>query len=219
MVTQSALVVAGERPRAEAPPDLAGWAGAASAVHAIQQMPTPVTLRLDVEGHGVIAIDFVYNAFEWAGSLTEFPDAPVSVLVETRPGLLDAASVELPGRPLDPLLFSIGYHAFGDGPATWLDPAHRYRLRRWPSLSDIPISLDQVRMIAMIGNAFATADELAAAAHTPPAEARRLVNALSVMGILRRSAGAPALETTVTQGGERPASTGLFSRLRQRWGR
>lgn len=203
----------------DAPPELAGWAGAATAVHAIQRMSVPMTLRLHVAGHGVIAVDFAYNAFDWSGSLTEFPESPHSVIVETRPALPDAPSLELPARALDPLLFSIGYHAFGDEPASWLVPGHRYRLRRWPSLSDIPVSLDQVRMIAMLGNAFATADELASAAHTDLGEARRLINGLSVTGILRRSAGAPALAPPARPHEQAPASTGLFARLRHRWGR
>jgi hypothetical protein len=44
-------------------------------------------------------------------------------------------------------------------------------------------------MIAMLGNAFATADELAAAANTSPGDAKRLINGLVVAGILRRLGG------------------------------
>jgi hypothetical protein len=213
-------VAVGTRVTVDAPPELAGWAGAASAVHAIQQMAMPMTLRLHVAEHEVITVDFAYNAFAWATPLGAFPTTPASVLVETRAGALDAPSIDLPGKTLDPLLWSMGWHAFGDDPAPWLVEHHRYRLRRWPSLSDLTIGLDQVRMIAMLGNAFATADELAAAAHTPPSDARRLVNALSVAGILRRSAGAPALLDAAPAPSPAPASsTGLFSRLRERWGR
>ncbi len=213
-------VAVGTGPTVEAPPELAGWVGAATAVHACQQMAVPMTLRLDVAGHDVIAVDFAYNAFDWSTDLMDFPTQPASVLVETRPGLADAPTIELPGSPLDPLLWSIGFHAFGDDPAPWLVPGNRYRLRRWPSLSGIEIDLDQVRMIAMLGNAFATADELAQAAQTSVADARRLINALSVAGLLRRSAGAPALDAAaqhkspITSG-----PTGLFARLRERWGR
>jgi len=218
MVLDSGLAV-GTRPTVEAPPELAGWAGAATAVHACQLMAMPLTLRLDVAGHDVIAIDFAYNAYEWSVPLDEFPETPAHVLVETRPGPPDAPTLELPGLPLDPLLWSIGLHAFGDDPAPWLVGGYRYRLRRWPALSGVPVDLDQVRMIAMLGNAFATADELAAAAQTSPRDARRLVNALSVAGLLRRSADAPALDAA-PQRDAPPASgsTGLFARLRVRWG-
>ncbi len=211
----------GTRPTVEAPPELAGWAGAATADHACQLLAVPMTLRLDVAGHDVIAIDFAYNAFDWSGSLEEFPAQPASVLVETRPGVPDAPTFELPGRPLDPLLWSIGFHAFGDEPAPWLTPGYRYRLRRWPALSGVDIGLDQVRMIAMLGNAFATAGELAAAAGTRPGDAQRLINGLSVAGLLRRSAGAAPPEA-VDQDDLATASgrtTGLFARLRELWGR
>jgi hypothetical protein len=185
-------------------------------------MSMPMTLRLDVAGHDVIAIDFAFNAFDWSLPLEEFPEEPATVFVETRLGLPDAPSFELPGRQLDPLLWSIGFHAFGDDPAPWLVPDYRYRLRRWPALSGINIGLDQVRMIAMLGNAFATAEELSAAAHTRPGQAQRLINGLSVAGLLRRSAGAPAPEavdqTDLATSSGHP-TTGLFARLRERWGR
>ncbi len=217
MITDSGVAVG--TPTVEAPPELAGWAGAATAVHACQQMATPMTLRLDVAGHDVIAIDFAYNAYEWSVSLDDFPQAPATVLVETRPGLADGPTIELPGLQLDPLLWSIGRHAFGGDPAPWLVPGNRYRLRRWPSLTGIEIDLDQVRMIAMLGNAFATADELAAAAGAAPTEARRLINALSVAGLLRRSAGASAPDLAAAQKASTASgTTGLFARLRQRWG-
>jgi hypothetical protein len=209
----------GTRVTVDAPPELAGWAGAATAVHAVQQMPMPVTLRLHVDGYGTITIDPAFNVYEWSRSLSEFSLTPDSVRVETEPGLPDVPSVELPGRPLDPLLYAIGWRAFGDDPAPWLVDGHRYRLRRWPSLSELAIGLDEVRMIAMLGNAFATAEELAAAAQIPPSDARRLVNALSVAGILRRTATAPALDAAAGSREAPPASTGLFARLRQKWGR
>lgn len=216
-------LAAGTLPVVDAPPELSGWAGAASAIHAIQQMPMPMMLRLHIAGHEPVEIDFAFHAFAWSGSLADLPTHPESVLVETRPAIPDRPSIELPGRPLDPLLWTIGWHAFGEEPAPWLREGDRYRLRRWPSLSELDPTLDQVRMIAMLGNAFATADELAAAARTPPADARRLVNAFGVLGILRRSAGAPALDAAPPSGTAEPTAasrtTGLFSRLRQRWGR
>jgi hypothetical protein len=179
-----------------------------------------MTLRLHVADHGIIAIDFAYNAYEWSVSLDDFPRAPESVLVETRPATADAPTISLPGQQLDPLLWSIGMNAFGDSPAPWLAPDHRYRLRRWPSLTGIAVSLDQVRMIAMLGNSFATADELAAAAQTPASDARRLVNALSVAGLLRRSAAAPAPDRVLRSDAPVASGTrGLFGRLRQKWGR
>jgi hypothetical protein len=210
-------LVAGSRETVSPPPELTGWAGAATAIHALQQMAMPMTLTLDVAEHGPITIDFPFHAFSWDTPFAEFPHDPTSVLVETRPANPAQPTIALPGRPLDSLLWMIGYTAFGDRPAPWLREGDRYRLRRWPALADIAVTLDQVRMTAMLGNAFATADELAAAAHTPPADARRLVNAFSVTGILRRSTGAAALELPAAAPAAE-ASTGLFSRLRERLG-
>jgi len=228
-MTPESGLAPGPRILPDAPPELSGWGGAASAVHAIRQMAMPMTLRLDLGPDGVVAIDFGMHAYEWDGHIAELPASPPLVLVETRPAPPDGRpSIEPPGKPLDPLLWTIGWHAFGDAPAPWLRPGERYRLRRWPSLTDIQVSLDQVRMIAMLGNAFANAAELAAAAGTSSGDAQRLINGFAVLGILRRSTGAgpipqPALPAggSAAQAAPRRADSpgGLFARLRERWGR
>jgi hypothetical protein len=72
----------------------------------------------------------------------------------------------------------------------------------------------------LLGKAFATADEWSAAAGTTAAEARRMISALAVAGLLRRSAGAPALQAAVPDViATTSGTTGLFARLRERWGR
>lgn len=194
-------------------PTVMGWASAAVAIHSVRRIPTPVLLRLDVVGFGSLLVDFRHHAFEWETPLERFPEDPGAVLVETHPTTPDApAPFALPGRDLDGLLWLIGQHAFPTRPATWLWNDDRYRLRRWPNLAELPISLEQVRMTAMLGNAAATPAELAAAVGVPLEVAQRLVNAYSLMGILR---SAPAEAAPVAQA---PPVRGLFSRLRTRLG-
>ncbi|MEO5535948.1 MAG: hypothetical protein ABIR17_12555 [Pseudolysinimonas sp.] len=195
-------------------PSTAGWASAAVAIHSVRRIPTPVLLRLDVVGHGSLSIDFRHHAYAWDVPLDHFPEAPAAVLVETHPTTEDAPPpFALPGRDLDGLLWLIGRHAFIDEPASWLWADDRYRLTRWPNLAQLPITLDEVRMTAMLGNADATPAELAAAGGVTEAAAQRVVNAFSLMGILRASAVAPApvAEPQVQV-------SGLFARLKARLG-
>jgi hypothetical protein len=195
-----------------------GWTSAAIAVHSILQIPQPMFLRLEPAGFGPITIDFRHHAFEWGTPLSEFPDEPATVLVETEPTTADEPPLfELPGSNLDRLLWVMGLHSFQDDGAFWLRSGDRFRLSRWPDLTTLEHSMDQMRMIAMLGNIALTVEQLATAADVPLADAQRLINALSLMGVLESSAetSAAVIEQPVPA-----ASThrGLFSRLREKLG-
>lgn len=167
-------------------PTVIGWAGAAVAIHSVRRIPTPVLLRLDVVGFGSLTIDFRHHAYDWVTPLESFPEKPDAVLIETHPTTPDApAPFELPGHDLDGLLWLIGQHAFPTQPATWLWADDCYRLGRRPNLGELPISLEEVRMTAMLGNAALTPAELAEATGAPLEVAQRLINSYSLMGILR----------------------------------
>jgi hypothetical protein len=197
-------------------PDAPGWSSAATAIHAVGLAEVPMLLVLEARGHGPIVIDFRHTAFAWEVPLDCFPVEPESVGVQThpvRPG--DPALFELPGRNLDALLWMIGLNSFEGALAWWLPADRRYRTTRWPNLTELVHTPQQLRMIAMLGNAFLTPDELAAASGSSPAEAQRLLNALSLMSILRSSATAPAVAPRAE-----PAipSRGLFRRLLEKLG-
>ena len=179
-------------------------------------------LRLHVAGSGEIVIDFRSHAYGWNSSLDVFPNDPEYVHVETEVIAADAPSpFDSAARDLDSLLWKVGFHSFDAAPASWLPSGERSRLIRWPNLTEFSISLDQVRMTAMLGNAFATAGELAAAAGTSPADAQRLVNAYSLMGILTHApievAPAPVVAEPATDADPAP-TRGLLQRLRARLG-
>lgn len=199
-------------------PVTAGWAGAAMAIHAVQRRADSMYLRLDVSGHGLLSIDFRHHAFEWGTPLELVPEDPATVLVETHPTFPGAPALfALPGRDLDPLLWLIGRAAFGEDPAPWLESGRRYRIVRWPSLSELPITLDQVRMTSMLGNGFATAEELARAAGVTEAEAQRTMNAYALLGILRAAPEAPPAEPAAAPPAP-PEPRGFLARLRLRLG-
>jgi len=195
-----------------------GWTSASIAVHSILQMRLPMFLRLEPAGFGPITIDFRHHAFEWGTSLDDFPDEPATVLVETEPTTHDEPPLfALPGADLDTLLWVMGLHSFQDERAFWLRPGDHYRLTRWPDLRSIDHSMDQMRMIAMLGNIALSAEQLAAAADVEVAHAQRLLNALSLMGVLESALEARAAASVQPE----PRASGhrsLFSRLREKLG-
>jgi hypothetical protein len=124
---------------------------------------------------------------------------------------------ELPGQDLDGLLWQIGLNSFDGAPAFWLAPGERYRLTRWPNLTQHSHNMSQVKMIAVLGNAYVSTAELAAYTGVDLGDAQRLVNALSLMRILSRSAEAPAVVVAPQTAAVKRQS--LFGRLRKRLGR
>lgn len=164
----------------------AGWGGAAVAIHDAQQLAEPGVLQLNV-ATGPIVIDLDRHT-------SSAPDAPV--------------------QDLDGLLWRIGFNAFGDEPAPWMSERDRYRLTRWPNLKALPTDVDEVRMFAILANVDATPSELAATAGRTIAKAQRVLNALSLMGILRTSPTAPPPPTVAPI----PEQPGFFRRLLRRLG-
>jgi len=195
-----------------------GWTTAAIAVHSILQISVPMFLRLQPEGYGPIVIDFRHHAFVWATSLANFPAEPATVHVETEPTSYEEPPIFLlPGSDLDRLLWVMGLNSFQDARAFWLRPGDRYRLLRWPDLAGLDHSVDQMQMIALLGNVALSVDELAQTAGVPLAQAQRLINALSLMGVLES-----AVEARIASlAQDAPATSthrSLFSRLREKLG-
>ncbi|HEX4401445.1 MAG TPA: hypothetical protein VHZ98_08975 [Galbitalea sp.] len=199
-------------------PVTVGWTQAAMAVYSVLRLNTPVNLKMLIEMHGPLLIDFRHHAFSWSTPLDQFPVDAVHTRLETEPTSADAPPYfELPGQDLDDLLWEMGINSFGGAPAYWLPPDERYKLTRWPNLTRHSHNLRQMRMMAVLGNTYASTAELAELAGVEELEAQRLINALSLMRILSRSSVAVAVAVpTQTAAAKRQS---LFARLRKRLGR
>ena len=199
-------------------PVTVGWTHAAMAVYSVLRLNTPVNLKMHIEMHGPLLIDFRHHAYSWSTPLEYFPVDAVHTGLETESISDDASPLfELPGQDLDGLLWEMGINSFGGAAAYWLPPGERYKLTRWPNLTRHSHNLGQMKMMAVLGNTYATTTELAAIAEVEESEAQRLINALSLMRILSRSAEAPAAEVAPPTAAAKRQS--LFGRLRKRLGR
>ena len=126
---------------------------------------------------------------------------------------------------MDPLLWQIGRFAFGSERAAWMRPGERYALQRWPNLTEIPHSAEEIRMIATLANGYLTADELGLLTGSDTVSAQRVLNMLSLMGAVKpasASSSAPpaaAAQSQSQQAQPQPSAqsgSGLFQRLRDR---
>jgi hypothetical protein len=194
-----------------------GWTQAAIAISSVMVLKTPMNLKMNIEMHGPLLIDFEHHAFSWSTPLEHFPVDAVHTGLETIPGGVGAPPLfELPGIDLDGLLWQIGLNSFDGAPAFWLSSGERYRLTRWPNLTQHSHTMSHVKMIAVLGNAYVSTDELAKYTGVALTDAQRLVNALSLMRILSRSAEAPAAAVVPETAATKRQS--LFGRLRKRLG-
>ncbi|MCW4386216.1 DUF2510 domain-containing protein [Salinibacterium sp. SYSU T00001] len=204
-----------------------GWAGAALTLHSVLAARVPMLIELAIAGHPSVRVDTRFGAFTWDLPLTLFPTAPAGVRVGVE--LIDVAAPPvflLPGQSLDELLWRIGLCAFPDRIAPWLQPGQRYRLSRWPNLSTLQPTMEQMRQTAMLANSVFSLEELAHATGSDLLSTRHLINAYSLIGCLdtlpSEVGSAPAPGAPSRQ--QRQASAvadrdrGLFRRLRDKLG-
>jgi hypothetical protein len=200
-----------------------GWTGVAIALHRLQQQPTSSIVVVRQADHLPLVVDLETNAYWWDTPLAAFPAEPVDIDVVLEPKDPAVEAARAPGTDLDALLWLIGNHSFLGELAWWLQRDDRYKLVRWPNFTTLAHTPDQMRMTAMLGYTFLPVGELANASESDPAEARRLINAFSLMRLLRAESPLPAEVAAasvpaVTSAAPQQRRGGLFSRLRDRLG-
>lgn len=224
-----------------ATPVTVGWATVASAAHSMRQLPVPMLLTVVSNECEPIWIDFGSGRYFCERAVADMPAEPTGIKLYSQaiqPGVQPYPWVAW--RSMDPLLWQIGRLAFGGERAGWMRPGDRYALERWPNLTEIPHTADEIRMIATLANGFLTAGELALLTGVDEPTAQRLLNTLSLMGAVKAAGGplappavvaqaqakaekAQASEAdaaaTEQQGAERSSGGfGFFARLRDRLG-
>ncbi|MBH0097692.1 DUF2510 domain-containing protein [Salinibacterium sp. NSLL150] len=121
------------------------------------------------------------------------------------------------GRDWEPLIWLIGTQAQPES----FDPLSlsgaRFKLRRWPNLTTLTHTTDQMSMTAMLGAAYLTITELASLAHVPEDEARRLVSTFELMGLLTHTVDTTA--DVIRMPEPEASKEGIFSRLKARFSR
>jgi hypothetical protein len=80
----------------------------------------------------------------------------------------------------------IGLNAFLGSPASWLRPGDKYRLKWWPEFELLPHTPDQALAVKTLAKSMMSVEKLAKLARIPQPDAQNVVNALSLMGALRR---------------------------------
>ena len=197
-----------------------GWGRVAMALLALRG-ESDALLLIDLADDSLIVIDWGRKDYWWQGSTGVFPERPTvsKVRVYRGDGARLPFMLEQPSE-LPSLLWLVGIHAFPSSPAWWLGESMAYRLTRWPDFAMLAVDPDDVSMTALLSKSALTAAELAAAAGVEVNRAQRLINALSLMGLVRETPAVvrqvPVAVTPVESAPE--PKRGLFSRLRTRLG-
>ena len=202
-----------------------GWTRVAMALRPMWDAPDEV-LRVEIAGHGPLVIDVAADAYWSETPLDALPIEPDELRVGREARDAEAAVSDGPGNELQAFLWYVGLNSFPGELAWWLQREDRYRLQRWPNFTTLAHTPDHVRMTSLLGYAALTVDELAEQANVVPTEARRLINAFSLMRILRSETpeiamARPAFDRPVhVAAPAAPAQrSGLFRRLLDRLAR
>jgi hypothetical protein len=189
------------------------WAQVAEAIKIASSNKQPTVLAITSSSFPMLIIDVFERSYWWKAEITDFPPNPASISIRSH--IRDAVIMPTgAGQDLSALLWMIGLSGYAHSPAPWLTDGARYRLRRWPNITNLPHDADQLRMTSILSHAPLSAKELAAIAETEPRSAHGLVAALSLMNILRVLPGASDDEIGAPT--PTPAPRGFFARLRGR---
>ncbi|MBH0116961.1 DUF2510 domain-containing protein [Salinibacterium sp. NG253] len=163
-----------------------------------------------------LVIDPRGGVYWWAQPLEKLSETTTDGDVETVARPL-AIHHDEAGRDWEPLIWLIGTQAQPES----FDPLSlsgaRFKLRRWPNLTTLTHTTDQMSMTAMLGAAYLTITELASLAHVPEDEARRLVSTFELMGLLTHTVDTTA--DVIRMPEPEASKEGIFSRLKARFSR
>lgn len=209
-------------------PEESGWRKVATAVHAMRQSSTPMLLTVVASQMQPLWIDFSTSRYFWESPLSQLPNSPGEVTVYSQ--AIEPGNPPYPWvswRPMDPLLWQLGRIAFDTEAADWMRQGDRYALQRWPNLTEIPHSAEEIRMIATLANGYLTGQELSLLTGVDEHAARRVLDTLWLMDAIK-TATVPLVPPAVVTGAQptqaprqlskdRAPSFGFFSKLRDRF--
>ena len=176
-------------------------------------------LLVDLADDALIVVDWGRKDYWWQGGSGVFPERPTvsKVRVYRGDGARLPFMLEQPSE-LPSLLWLVGINAFPSSPAWWLGESMAYKLTRWPDFAALAVDPDDVSMTALLSKSALTAHELAAASGADLNKAQRLINALSLMGLVRETPAVVRQTPVVAVEATPEPKRGLFSRLRTRLG-
>ncbi|QYH34811.1 DUF2510 domain-containing protein [Salinibacterium sp. M195] len=164
-----------------------------------------------------LVIDPRGQLYWWADSIDNLASTSSDSDVETVPRPLGIHHNEA-GRDWEPLVWLVGTQAEPES----FDPLSlsgaRFKLRRWPNLTTLKHTTDQMTMTAMLGAAYLTVTELASLAKVETDDARRLVSTFELMGLLTHTVDTTA-DAARDPFSAPQAKEGIFSRLKARFSR
>ena len=211
-----------DAPAPSIPPSIDGWPTVAGAINSMRSFDAPMALAITSPDFGTLWIDFPRSRFYIDRPLAEMPAVPRNI------GLFSQQLIEgeelfpwVHWQPIDVLLWWMARAAFGGCPAVWRNPTDRYRISRWPNLTQLPHTPTDIRILAALSSGHdVTPDEVAVLAGAPLDEVNVVINALSLAGGLDASSAPlapPPMVAAATERAHRAETRqGLFGRLRAR---
>jgi len=191
-VNESSAPVSSAQDAATGTPD--SWEAVASAINQLQVNDKAVLLTVEGDNFSPVLFDFKTVQVYTETSLQALPTSPQNVTLRVES--IDPSNPPSPWfdwTAPDAFLWRIGTLAFTDSVAPWLIPGDAYVLNKWPNLSLIDHTVDEIRAISMLANGLLSIDQLARVAQITTVVSGRVISKLSLLGMLK---SAPALPDT-----------------------
>lgn len=206
------------------PPTTDGWAAVTGAINSMRSFDTPMALAITSPDFGTLWIDFPRSRYYIDRPLSDMPLVPKTVALFSQPISADEELFPwVQWSPIDPLLWWMSRAAFGEEPASWRLPGDRYRLTRWPNLTQLEHGTHDIRILAALGSGqFLSVDEAVVLSGASPADVNRVINSLSLAGGVEATVGTPVPPPLVAEATTRAhhvdrGRRGLLGRLRSRF--
>ena len=211
-----------DAPAPSSPPSIDGWPTVTGAINSMRSFEEPMALAITSPDFGTLWIDFPRSRYYIDRPLSSMPAIPRNIGLFSQQ-LVDGEELFpwVQWEPIDALLWWMARAAFGGQPAAWRRPTDRYRIIRWPNLTQLPHTATDIRVLAALSSGQElSAEEAAVLAAAPVDEVQVVINALSLAGGLDTNSAAIAPPAAVAAATERAQAAGprpgLFGRLRAR---
>lgn len=169
------------------------------------------------DGHDVfVAADL--QSYACDAAVGEAIRAGATTLTALAPTTTRRAAQAALRRPAAELFWHNAWHA-SLRLAPWLDGAASFRIRRWPDFGLIPVQRAQLQIVAALARRDCTRAELARLAPSPRGDVERVLNALSLCGLLAHGGGEAAAPPSRSAHPQSGFLRGLIDGLRERLGR
>lgn len=162
------------------------WESVAVVLKYLQHEKTVKLLTVEGQNFSSLYIDLSRLLYTSETPIADLPETPKGLNITAE--ALDPSNTILADEnwlAVDELLWTLGHVAFEGRLASWLSREDIFTLTKWPNLSGLKHSVEELRMVPMLAAMPYTVDNLIAVTQVKETEALELLSKLSLLDALK----------------------------------